>query len=1177
MTIHDALQFHPNQYFKLEEPLIIYVTLEERRLRKKEQNKSNPITDTQYQIIREELSKRKAPLIISARHITKGDFWAYNLQMPTFSLNLNMAMGEQNFAVSNFRTGEDGKNPFYNSRYNTMFLLESSKGIYLVHQSKSWFLSPEGTCEEVPESEHLSWHMDEEVYAKLVDQMRSYCEGEDAYVTSPHVSDLMRENVIEPFEQYTEKEHEFELRQVDFTLGVKFADWEAGADSSGKRSSFSFISCDSSADPENCILTVGQQVVIYREDQSSTGLVGLLVEIDTETVDGVIFTLEFYRQFDIDQLPKEGYLFVFQNDTQHKIRKAVARSIYSGKTPARYMYKTFRDYSVAGYIKRKEPEKLVEFLHQRMAQKYPPNLMQLEAIVKGILTEDMLLVLGPPGTGKTTVILAWVEYFVSQNMRVLISSQNNSAVDNVLVRLKGDCEIVRLGREEKIQENCKRFIPSRRIETMRNAVEKNRERLASQIARDKEQISNYLVALRSLYMMLMRRDATVNELEKKSRELKETAALIAACALKMQQARTQLDFYRSRSERYAIFLEESGKKNFFVRLLQAPLRRRAEKRIKEGSAVITENEILLTQKEQEYTKSVKRLQELLQQMRRTGLVEAIEQSEHGIKNLQQRILKGVDGQPRLVPAFESELRYLGRDKSLHADLNSTDFIKSEIERMEQTAISADKILEAFRHWAETALSDDRNDIFEEILLDACKVVGATCIGINANKRFADMNFDVAIIDESGQIQLHNALVPMSRAPKTLMLGDYKQIPPIVNDEIVTSCRNDEIRTDLFTQSFFEFLFRQMRGREIARLVDNPGTWVKSEPGEDAPEIDEERLLEMAEKEILKPTVPDYCGEPIEEKHPGADGKEETAYFSRYDHEALETFIGKIIGDQKKIVNLNSQFRMPGHISDVISQWFYEDNYKSSYDMKNFRVVVPYTDLPLVLIDTSRLPDRFESQPKSKMGYQNVVEADMVADILEAVMQSMSEEKQLEYRRELGERLGVISAYGAQVRLIREKLRQRLHFSNEEASTSVASLDSFQGQERDLIIYSLTRSDRKNPEAARVGFLKELRRLNVAFTRSKMQLVIIGDFTYLQSCLYVKNPEGEALPCCDTDDTTIEPFHAKQCANCELDCERRFSRFFKLLMQHVTADKPAGNLLDAVQFRKILKGDSGHAE
>ena len=93
-------------------------------------------------------------------------------------------------------------------------------------------------------------------------------------------------------------------------------------------------------------------------------------------------------------------------------------------------------------------------------------------------------------------------------------------------------------------------------------------------------------------------------------------------------------------------------------------------------------------------------------------------------------------------------------------------------------------------------------------------------------------------------------------------------------------------------------------------------------------------------------------------------------------------------------------------------------------------------------------------------------------------------------------------------------KEQIKITDAQIFSIAASLDSFQGQERPLIIYSSTRSSRRKPEnKARVGFMKELRRLNVAFTRCQKQLVIIGDLDYLTSCKYEElDPEtGEPVP------------------------------------------------------------------
>ena len=279
-------------------------------------------------------------------------------------------------------------------------------------------------------------------------------------------------------------------------------------------------------------------------------------------------------------------------------------------------------------------------------------------------------------------------------------------------------------------------------------------------------------------------------------------------------------------------------------------------------------------------------------------------------------------------------------------------------------------------------------------------------------------------------------------------------------------------------------------------------------------------------------------------------------------------IERVTADQKKMVNLNSQFRMPGNISDVISEWFYESNYFSSYDMKRFMPMISGTDKPLVVISTSDHRDRLEAQPESKMGYYNAYEAELAADLVERAIQSRPEAERETFCKAIVDKIGVISAYGAQVRVIRERLRKRCpYLEPRQIQSMVASLDSFQGQERPLIIYSLTRStvDIK-PHKGRVGFMKELRRLNVAFTRSKKQLVILGDIDYLCKCMNTENRkdehgEKEIWPCEASDvKEPVEIGHEqiKQCEACSAACERKFARFMRLLMQHVRAG--SGNLI-----------------
>lgn len=108
---------------------------------------------------------------------------------------------------------------------------------------------------------------------------------------------------------------------------------------------------------------------------------------------------------------------------------------------------------------------------------------------------------------------------------------------------------------------------------------------------------------------------------------------------------------------------------------------------------------------------------------------------------------------------------------------------------------------------------------------------------------------------------------------------------------------------------------------------------------------------------------------------------------------------------------------------------------------------------------------------------------------------------------------------------------------------VATLDSYQGQERDIILYSFTKSSTISPKHRRIGFLNELRRLNVAMTRCKKMLILIGDMEFLGGCMH----------CEETD--TGEPIYDKS--------EKQFSDFINKMIGDVREGR--GELIPYQEF------------
>ena len=94
------------------------------------------------------------------------------------------------------------------------------------------------------------------------------------------------------------------------------------------------------------------------------------------------------------------------------------------------------------------------------------------------------------------------------------------------------------------------------------------------------------------------------------------------------------------------------------------------------------------------------------------------------------------------------------------------------------------------------------------------------------------------------------------------------------------------------------------------------------------------------------------------------------------------------------------------------------------------------------------------------------------------------------QRILDERIdvGFISPYRAQVQYLKRLIKKRPFFKPYRHLISINTVDGFQGQERDVILISLVRAN----DTGQIGFLRDLRRMNVAITRARMKLFILGD-------------------------------------------------------------------------------------
>lgn len=183
--------------------------------------------------------------------------------------------------------------------------------------------------------------------------------------------------------------------------------------------------------------------------------------------------------------------------------------------------------------------------------------------------------------------------------------------------------------------------------------------------------------------------------------------------------------------------------------------------------------------------------------------------------------------------------------------------------------------------------------------------------------------------------------------------------------------------------------------------------------------------------------------------------------------------------------LQVQYRMNDKIMRFSSEWFYHGMLQSAPEVK-YRGILDF-DIPIEWINTETM-DCNEEFIGENYGRINKPEAELSVGQLKDYVNRIGKDRFLEERIDVG----LISPYKAQVQYLRQLIKRDAFFKPFRSLITVNTVDGFQGQERDVIIISLVRAN----EEGQIGFLNDLRRMNVAITRARMKLIILGDASTL---------------------------------------------------------------------------------
>ncbi len=189
-----------------------------------------------------------------------------------------------------------------------------------------------------------------------------------------------------------------------------------------------------------------------------------------------------------------------------------------------------------------------------------------------------------------------------------------------------------------------------------------------------------------------------------------------------------------------------------------------------------------------------------------------------------------------------------------------------------------------------------------------------------------------------------------------------------------------------------------------------------------------------------------------------------------------TILDRMITDPKVSFLLDTQYRMNPAILGFSNQLMYNGQLKT--DDSVLKRTSTFGDEPLVFIDTSGcgFDEEINAETLSRANHQEYL---MIREHVLSIYDLLE-----------GKSIGLISPYKEQVRLMRREVEQDQQLRS--LDIEINSIDGFQGQEKDVIYLSLVRSN----DNGEIGFLKDYRRLNVALTRAREKLVIVGDMATL---------------------------------------------------------------------------------
>jgi hypothetical protein len=725
------------------------------------------------------------------------------------------------------------------------------------------------------------------------------------------------------------------------------------------------------------------------------------------------------------------------------------------------------------------------------------NRQQRAAVAGAVDAPHAFFVQGPPGTGKTTVITEIVRQLVGRGERVLLVASMHVAVDEVLRRVAEADGVFALRysvNDSKVRDDLRRFLPEQvTAEFARQAArpaQSKAPRWQAEIDRLTDEESRLRAALtaRAGHREAVARQADAIRAREEfqsgyraSMASADSAASLAKQRRAEAEARWAEAWHIERTLDAELAAVKAGL-NFWGRIVRVfgggpvpMLQQRYDAAWQALTKAHVEHETLAS--------AVARAiahQEAVAYRGMSGLQlhdQACARHAGQVHTAEQQLSQAHEAIHVVLP--ETDPAQVG-DGDLAADAEQRRTRADRLQRYVQLEQRWHQIV-GLTHHSPTGVEQVLTTMGEE-LLQAANLVCCTTTGFGGQPGIRDTDFDTIIVDEASRVIDSEFLIGARQARRWILVGDEHQLPPYVHspdehylhalaalhmtergaapdlksavDHLSVLWRDDEelhqFRTDPVQKA-------------AERLRDN-GQWLrKYRPkfqaayerlGRDDPDAD--RALLSAMRTHLVQSLFERC---IQACPPG-------------------------LREQ-----LTEQRRMIDPIAAIVRDPVYRGHYHSPSPEDLFRhgvfpLVGETLKEPVVLLDTSDQPKAEEVQCNT--GFINRFEADWAVQVCRL------------WERELRRRGGqdrvtasVLTLYGAQARLIREKLDRHYPEFRALKIEKIDSIDAIQGQESDLVLLSFCRTRHGSMGEGFGLWLQDVRRLNVACTRARRSLVLIG--------------------------------------------------------------------------------------